>query len=272
VSVGALAAVFFVVALLAVAPITAAARPSDDLAANPGSLGRVPSDYRPEFRWWWPTDAVDPAELRTELRAIKAAGFGAVEQILLANSMEWGSRRFRARTRTALREANRLGLDFDITLGPGWPISSPSTEDLNREASVQDLHYGALDLSGPTTYSGPRPGPTATGRRSQASDRGDRHPGRGRRHPPGPRSRIGGRLDEQGEGWGAHLIGPTRQLEAARVLDAAVADARQESRGRVRRLARARPLQPVGDRPRAAGLRPHALRRRHGAAAATQRR
>ena len=61
-----------------------------------------------------------------------------------------------------------LGLRFDITLGPGWPMSSPGTEDLGREASVQTLHYGAVDLAGPNTYSGPVPDrPPAGGERSR---------------------------------------------------------------------------------------------------------
>jgi hypothetical protein len=135
----------------------AGARPTNDLAAHPGALVQVPSRYRPEFRWWWPTDAVDPGELRTEMRAIKAAGFGAIEQSLLANDRQWGTPTFRQRIETALREANRLGLKLDITLGPGWPISAPVTEDLSRPISSQDLHYGAIELSGPTVYDGPVP-------------------------------------------------------------------------------------------------------------------
>ena len=150
--------------LLVVAPAAAHAK---DLAAHPGAIKGVSAEYRPEFRWWWPTDGVDPAELRAELRAVKRAGFGGIEQALLANGTEWGSPAFRARTRDAVREANRLGLGFDVTLGPGWPVSSPGTDDLDREASMQDLHYGAVDLQGPTTYSGPVPdrAPPDAGRR-----------------------------------------------------------------------------------------------------------
>jgi hypothetical protein len=144
--------------LLALVPAGAAgAKPPRDLAAHPGALVRVPRRYLPEFRWWWPSDSVDPAELRSELRSIKAAGFGAVEQSLLANDRQWGTPTFRQRTETALREANRLGLKLDITLGPGWPISAPVTDDLSKEISSQDLHYGAVELSGPTTYAGPVP-------------------------------------------------------------------------------------------------------------------
>lgn len=49
------------------APAASAAAASDDLAADPQSLERVPDRFRPLFRWWWPTEDVDPAELRTEL-------------------------------------------------------------------------------------------------------------------------------------------------------------------------------------------------------------
>ena len=147
------AAAAVVAACLAPLPLASAAQPRD-LAS---SLAAVPPETRPEFRWWWPHGSVDPGELRAELRAMKAAGFGAVEQILLANGRDWGTPAFRERTRAALLEANRLGLDFDTTLGPGWPISSPSIEDLSKEASVQDLHYGAVDLTGPTTFAGPVP-------------------------------------------------------------------------------------------------------------------
>jgi hypothetical protein len=145
------------VGLPAVVPVAFAASGSTDLAANPGSLVRVPADDRPIFRWWWPTANVQPAEIRAELRAMKGAGFGGVEQSLLANDLEWGSPTFRERTRTAVRAASALGLEFDVTLGPGWPMSSPATEDLSKEISSQGLHFGAVELDGPETFRGPVP-------------------------------------------------------------------------------------------------------------------
>jgi hypothetical protein len=145
------------VGLPAVTAAAFAASGSTDLAAKPGSLVRVPADDRPIVRWWWPTANVQPAEIRAELRAMKGAGFGGVEQSLLANDLEWGSPTFRERTRTAVRAASALGLGFDVTLGPGWPMSSPATEDLSREISSQALHYGAVELDGPATFRGPVP-------------------------------------------------------------------------------------------------------------------
>ena len=165
-------------ALMLLVPGAAAAAASDDLAANPGSLARVPDRFAPVFRWWWPSDQVDPAELRTELQTMRRAGFSAAEQILLANALEWGSPAFKERLEVAARQAEALDQRLDVTLGPGWPVSSPVTEDLSKDHSSQDLHYGAVDLSGPTTYSGPVPDRAPPGRAAQAADRGDRHPGR----------------------------------------------------------------------------------------------
>ena len=39
------------------APTSAKGR-TNDLAAHPGSLAQVPRAYRPEFRWWWPTNTL----------------------------------------------------------------------------------------------------------------------------------------------------------------------------------------------------------------------
>lgn len=73
-----------------------------------------------------------PAELRTELRAMRRAGFSGAEQILLANIREWGTPTFRERTRSALQEADRLGMRFDITLrlAAGAPIPGQEPRDV----------------------------------------------------------------------------------------------------------------------------------------------
>ncbi len=144
-------------ALLAVVPAPAASGASNDLAANPGSLSRVSDAFRPRLRWWWPADIVQGAELQKELRAVKGVGFGSVEQSLLYNGLDWGTPAFRARTRTALREASALGVKYDVTLGPGWPISAPVTMDLSKGISSQSLHYGAVELNGPTAFTGSVP-------------------------------------------------------------------------------------------------------------------
>ena len=142
--------------LMLLVPSSAAAAASTTSPRTPRSLARVPDRFAPMFRWWWPTDKVDPRSCARSC-GLCGAGFSAVEQILLANAQEWGTPTFTERLETAAREANAQGQRFDVTLGPGWPISSPVTEDLSKELSSQDLHYGAADVSGPTTFTGPVP-------------------------------------------------------------------------------------------------------------------
>lgn len=128
-----------------------------DVVARPGLLRNPPDRFRPIVRWWWPTDALDPAEIRRELRAMRAAGFRGVEQVLLANPLQFGSPNYRSRTKLAVQEARRLGLRYDLTLGPAWPMSSPGVSDLSKATSMQDLHYGSVDLLGPVAYDGEVP-------------------------------------------------------------------------------------------------------------------
>lgn len=130
---------------------------AEDLVANPELLADAPDAFRPKFRWWWPTDALEKNEIDAQLRAIKEAGFAGVEQTTLRNVDRWGSPQFLQSLRSAMRKADELGLTFDITLGPGWPVSSPEVSDLNKGLSSQDLGYGSVDLVGGTTYSGPVP-------------------------------------------------------------------------------------------------------------------
>src|SRR3954470_4250956 len=88
--------------------------PPVDLAAHPAALhGDVPMPYKPKFRWWWPSAHLDRAELEGELEAIKAAGFGGVEETLLRNLNQWWDPAFRESIRIALTNANALGMRFD---------------------------------------------------------------------------------------------------------------------------------------------------------------
>ena len=154
---------------VAAVPAAASAR---DLATDPGSLAQVPSTTRPEFRWWWPTDALDEGELRDELRAMTARRLRRRRAVAVRQREALGTRRLPAsgRARAAARPRGS-GSRYDITLGPGWPVSSPGVEDLGTEASVQALHYGAVDLNGPTTYSGPVPDNPPPAARASGSSR-----------------------------------------------------------------------------------------------------
>ncbi|HTW13506.1 MAG TPA: glycosyl hydrolase [Nocardioides sp.] len=122
-----------------------------DLVGDPSALADVPDQFRPKFRWWWPTDALSTAEIDAELTAIKEAGFSGVEQTTLRNVDRWGTPAFMASMTHALTKARELGLTFDITLGPGWPVSAPA---IDEDLSSQDLGYGTVDVAAGATYDG----------------------------------------------------------------------------------------------------------------------
>lgn len=128
-----------------------------------GGLADVPMEYRPKFRWWWPTDQVDVAELYAELDVMHKAGIGGVEISLLRNPTRFGSPAFRERVKAVLIRANALGMTVDMTLGAAWPVSSPSIDDVAKNLSSQDLVYGAVDVIGPVEFVGNVPKPVDSG-------------------------------------------------------------------------------------------------------------
>lgn len=128
---------------------SAAADAITDPLRRPAALVNPPTDVRPYTRWWW-GDALETDEIREELRAIAAAGFGGAE---IAYMGAWATKGQRAAFATALRTAAELGIDLDTTMGKAWPINTPNTG--GDEASPhrsQEMMYGAMSLVGPGEY------------------------------------------------------------------------------------------------------------------------
>jgi hypothetical protein len=165
---GLLAAALGALAVALATPSHAAvsAPPPVDLAAHPNALQTVPMPYRPKFRWWWPSAHLDSAELDRELEAIKNAGFGGVEETLLRNLNQWWDPAFRESVREALTKATELGMRFDTTLGPSWPMSSQAVDDFSKGLSMQEIVESSIELAGPSTYAGPVPDVDENGARN----------------------------------------------------------------------------------------------------------
>lgn len=137
-----------------------------DIVANADALQNVPADARPKVRWWWPQADLDSKELESEMNALKEVGFGGVEPVLLnrleSKYLDWAKAGFSAATGFVANLANSLGLRFDTTLGPAWPMTAPSVDDPAKRLSMQDLHYGVVTVTGPVTFSGAVPDDSAT--------------------------------------------------------------------------------------------------------------
>jgi hypothetical protein len=95
-----------------------------------------PASARPLTRWWWFGGAVTSQEITRELELMREAGLRGVElqpvYPLEADDPDRGIRHTRFFTkeyfdllRHAAKEAHRLGLQFDLTLGSGWPFGGP---------------------------------------------------------------------------------------------------------------------------------------------------
>src|ERR1700691_4628943 len=100
------------------------------------SFQNPPDSSRIMVRWWWFGPAATKPELTRELEQMKAAGIGGVEIAnLYALALDDPSTGFQNTPflsdehldalRFAVKEARRLGLRVDITIGSGWPWGGP---------------------------------------------------------------------------------------------------------------------------------------------------
>lgn len=95
-----------------------------------------PDDARAMMRWWWFGPAVSKPELKREIAAMKAGGFGGFEvqpvyPLTLDDSttglhnLPYLSDEFIDALRFAANEGREQGLRVDVTLGSGWPFGGP---------------------------------------------------------------------------------------------------------------------------------------------------
>jgi hypothetical protein len=153
--------------LLAVAPPAptgANTSPAQDTSPSLDVLRQVfakpPESAKPMTRWWW-FAAVTPEEITRELTLMRDAGLrGAEIQPVYPVTVDDPARAIRNLRyyspewmdvlRHAVREAKRLGLQLDFTLGSGWPYGGPFvTSDL----AARRLRVLSQDVAGPRAFS-----------------------------------------------------------------------------------------------------------------------
>jgi len=134
-------------ALLLQWPLLGAAQTVEQVRAG---FGAPPEDSRVMMRWWWFGPAVSEPELRREIGAMKAGGYGGFEiqpvyplslddpNIGLRN-LTYLSDDFIGALRFAAKEGVEQGLRVDVTLGSGWPFGGPHVPV--TEAASQIVMY-----------------------------------------------------------------------------------------------------------------------------------
>ena len=120
-----------------------------------------PDSAKPMTRWWWFGGAVTPGEITRELTFMRDAGLrGAEIQPVYPVTVDDPARGIRhhrcftpewyALLRHASREARRLGLQIDLTLGSGWPYGGPFVPP---ELGARRLLMHARETVGPSRLS-----------------------------------------------------------------------------------------------------------------------
>jgi hypothetical protein len=113
---------------------------------------------RPLTRWWWFGGATTPDEITRELTLMRDAGLGGVElnpvYPLEIDDRQRGIRNTRYFSpewfdllRHTVKETRRLGLQFDFTLGSGWPYGGPF---IPVELAARKLQVVTKDVVGPS--------------------------------------------------------------------------------------------------------------------------
>jgi hypothetical protein len=109
----------------------------------------ISRESKPWTRWWWLGSAVDEANLRRELQAIAAAGFGGVEITPIYGAkgaetrfLEFLSPEYVAAVGFTSAEADRLGLGVDMATGTGWPFGGPQVGPDDVELKIAGKEGG----------------------------------------------------------------------------------------------------------------------------------
>lgn len=103
---------------------------------------------RPWSYWWWLGSAVDRENLTRELTRYRDAGWGGVHIVPIygakgweAKSIEYLSPRWMEMMGHAAGEAQRLGMDVDMTTGTGWCFGGPNVPPEQASAQVEAKNY-----------------------------------------------------------------------------------------------------------------------------------
>ena len=154
--------------LLAAGSLAARFGRGSGASGRPGPAGALralfaapPEAGKPMTRWWWFGGAVTPEEVTRELTFMKQAGLrGAEIQPVYPVAMDdpargirnlnYFSEEFLAVLRHAVREARRLELQLDFTLGSGWPYGGPF---IPTSLAARRLRVLSQDVVGPRDYS-----------------------------------------------------------------------------------------------------------------------
>ena len=111
--------------------------------SDPLGWPAITRDNMPGTRWWWMGSAVNPIDLRNELKTLRKAGLGTVEITPIYGVkgyenqfLEYLSPKWMDRLKITISEARKLDLNVDMVTGTGWCFGGPTVSDEDANASV----------------------------------------------------------------------------------------------------------------------------------------
>ncbi|HEV2691897.1 MAG TPA: glycosyl hydrolase, partial [Verrucomicrobiae bacterium] len=141
---------------------------ADDLSAH---FVRPPASARPWVYWFWNNGNVTKAGITADLEAMKRAGIGGVIIMDVVErfapppgTADFMNAEWQELFCFAVAEAHRLGLEINMTNGPGWCGSSGPW--ITPEYSMQMLVTTNLTVEGPAHFSTVLPRPDTGGNRA----------------------------------------------------------------------------------------------------------
>jgi hypothetical protein len=142
--------------------------PAEDLAAH---FATPPAAARPWVYWFWNNGNVTKAGITADLEAMKRAGIGGVIIMDVVErfapppgTADFMNAEWQELFCFAVAEAHRLGLEINMTNGPGWCGSSGPW--ITPEFSMQMLVATNLTIAGPSHFLGSLPQPDTSGSRA----------------------------------------------------------------------------------------------------------
>lgn len=106
------------------------------------------STSKPWAYWWWPGSAVTEIGITHNLEAFAKAGFGGMHIIPIYGAKGYESKfqpylsdGWNQKFAFVLKEAKRLHLGIDMTLGTGWPLGGPQIqkEDAAKSYKIEPI-------------------------------------------------------------------------------------------------------------------------------------
>lgn len=131
----------------------------DDLEA---SFVSPPDAARPGVYWYFMDGNLNGKEMTADLESMKSAGLGnlvflEVDVGIPKGPVKWMSEQWQELFVQTVRDAERLGIDITLGIGPGWCGSGGPW--VKPEQSMQHLVYSSVDVNGPQRYSAVLPIP-----------------------------------------------------------------------------------------------------------------